>query len=59
MIIMKFDTIDKLLDDIERLKEGYKLLEDVYLEHGPYGQDPISDELRNKINNFFGFDDSE
>ena len=59
MIIMQMDTIDKLLDDIHRLQEGYKLLEEVYLEHGAYGEDPISDELRYKINDFFGFDDSE
>jgi hypothetical protein len=59
MFTMQMDTIDKLLGDIGRLQEGYKLLEEVYLEHGPYGQDPIPDDLRYKINNFFGFDDSE
>lgn len=59
MFTMQMDTIDKFLDDIHRLQEGYKLLEEVYLEHGPYGVDPIPDKLRYKINDFFGFDDSE
>ncbi len=61
---MLFDTktvtIDKLIDEINRLQKGYELLEQVYLEVGGYGDDgPMTDELRYKLNNFFGFDDSE
>jgi hypothetical protein len=56
---MKTVTIDKLVDEINRLQKGYELLEQVYLEAGGYGEDPMTDELRYKINNFFGFDDSE
>lgn len=57
--MINFETLEKTLEEINKLQEAYMLLEQVYLEHGPYGVDPISDELRYKINDFFGFDDSE
>jgi hypothetical protein len=53
------ETISKFMSDINRLKTAYDLLKQVHLEHGPYGEDPIPNELRCKINDFFGFDDSE
>jgi hypothetical protein len=56
---IELETIDKFLSDIQRLQQGYMLLEQVYLEHCPYGEEPISNGLRYKINTFFGFDDSE
>jgi len=56
---MNFEHLEKVLEDIEKLREAYKLLEQVHLEHGAYGQYPITDELRYKINNYFDFDDSE
>jgi hypothetical protein len=59
MFTIQLETIDKFIDEINRLQKGYELLEQVYLEAGGYGEDPMTDELRNKINNFFGFDDSE
>lgn len=58
-MIDSFENLENLLEDINRLKQAYNLLEQVYLEHCPYGTDPISDKLRYKINDFFGFDDSE
>lgn len=58
-VILNFDHLDKTLEDIAKLREAYELLERVYLEHGPYGDCPIPDELRYKINDYFGFDDSE
>ena len=59
MFTIQLETIDKFIDEINRLQKGYELLEQVYLEAGGYGEDPMTDELRYKINNFFGFDDSE
>ncbi len=50
--------IDKLIEEIENLKEAADLLEKVWLEIGPY-TDKISDELSYKLNSFFKFDDSE
>jgi len=59
MLNFKIETINKLMDELDTLRSGCRLLEDVYLEYGPYGDGEISDELRRKINNFFKFDDSE
>jgi hypothetical protein len=59
MFDMQLDTIDKAIDELNRLQVGYKLLQQVYLEAGGYGEEPMTDELRFKINNYFGFDDSE
>ena len=59
MITMNIDRINSLIDDIERLKAGYKLLEDIYLEVGPYESKKIPEELCYKMREFFGFDDSE
>jgi hypothetical protein len=58
-MLIQFETLDKLLEDVNKLKQAYSLLEQVWLEHCPYGQDPIPDELRYRINDFFNFDDSE
>ena len=58
-IILKFENIDAVLDELYKRRQAYNLREQVHLEHGAYGQYPIPDELRCKINNFFGFDDSE
>ena len=58
-VIHNFENLEKVLEDIEKLRQAYELLEQVFLEHGPYGDCPIPDELRYKINNYFDFDDSE
>jgi hypothetical protein len=58
-VIHRFEHLENVLEDVNKLLEGYDLLEQVYLEHGPYGDCPIPDELRYKINNYFDFDDSE
>jgi hypothetical protein len=58
-VILNFDHLDKTLEDIAKLREAYELLEQVYLEHGPYKTGCIPTALRYKINNYFGFDDSE
>lgn len=51
--------LDEMMEEIAKLKEGNDLLEQVWLEYGPYGEGSIPDKLRYKINNFYGFDDSE
>lgn len=56
---MKHSTITKFLEEIESLQQAKDLLEKVYLEIGPYNRDKISEELNRKINDYFGFDDSE
>jgi hypothetical protein len=59
MIDEETRTVNKLIDEMQRLKLGCQLLEEVFLGVGPYGDGEIPDELRYKINNFFYFDDSE
>ncbi len=51
-------NIGKLLEELYKLQEAHKLLEEVWLELGPYTE-KLSDELSNKLNRFFKFDDSE
>ena len=58
-MMIKLDAIEGLIDEVAKLKKGNELLEELWLEHGPYRDDPISDELWYKVNNFFEFDDSE
>jgi len=55
----EMEPLEKWLENIDKLKLAYELLEQVWLEHCPYGQEAISDKLRYRINNYFGFDDSE
>ena len=52
-------SLDKCLEDIEKLKMAYKLLLEIYGEIGPYNSKKISDEMLVKMNNFFKFDDSK
>lgn len=52
------ETLDKVLNEIDRLKASDKLLARVWAEIGPYdGQ--VSDELRQEIRKHFSFDDGE
>ena len=55
--------LQKLLDEIQDLLEAKRLLEMVYSEISPYRrrdiEPEISDRLRNEINKYFKFDDSE
>ena len=50
--------IEELLKEIESLKKAKDLLESVYFECGPYSN-KLSDDLQNKINDYFGFNDDE
>lgn len=57
------ETLEKLLEEIKVLKEARALLEEVYLELGPYAANTkdltIKRETWNKVRDFFKFDDSE
>lgn len=56
--IEKFNLND-FIEEVQHLQEAKKLLEQVFLEIGPYGNGQISSELRWKINDYMQFDDSE
>lgn len=58
-MLTNLEPLEKFLENINQLKLAHELLEQVWLEHCPYGQDPISDKLRYRINDYFEFDDSE
>lgn len=51
--------IEDLIKELERLQKAEKLLERVYIYSDRYGDYEGDSTLRNEINNFFGFDDSE
>ena len=50
--------VDKFLEEIEDLKKAKALLEEIWIEIGPYST-VLKDSLQQKINNYFRFDDSE
>jgi hypothetical protein len=52
--------LDKLLEEIARLKAGNELLDKVWTELGPYDDgSKLSDRTRMELQRFFNFDDSE
>lgn len=58
----KFDSIDKLLEEIDYYREAEDILEGlyVYIENGPYADKWIvPSELKTRIQRHFDFDDSE
>lgn len=55
---MDVRQINAFMEEIDHLKEGQELLESVWSELGPY-TNSLSNELRAKLQNYFGFDDSE
>lgn len=56
---IKIPTIEKLKAEVERLERAAELLEQVYVEVGPYQNGKILDKTWCSIRDFFGFDDSE
>lgn len=50
-----FDNFDKFVENLQKLREGYDLLHTVYLHES----DKMSQENRRKLQDYFGFDDSE
>ena len=57
-MLKNFPDLETLLKEINELKSAQNLLEEIWLEVGPYGRE-ISDALRYKLQDFFNFDDSE
>jgi hypothetical protein len=63
----EFPAIDKFMEELERLKLAHKLLEELYYAIGNYEISRILNEspytftqnLSIRIDDFFGFDDSE
>ncbi len=51
-------NLNAILNEIEELKEGVGLLEEIWSELGPY-TDHLPIELRIKLQRYFNFDDSE
>ena len=54
-----FPAIDKLFDEINRLKLALEILNDVWADIGPYNTGQVSQETLTKLHRFFNFDDSE
>jgi hypothetical protein len=52
-------NLSKVLSEIEKLQEALNLLETIYLEVGPYRDGEIQEKTWYKVQDFFGFDDSE
>lgn len=55
------NTIEKFLEEIERLQEAHEILEKIWLELDAYNPNSkkISPETWNKVRDYFKFDDSE
>lgn len=53
-----FHRLEQFMQEMELLFKSKKLLDDIYAELGGYGG-TISKELLMKLNDFYGFDDSE
>jgi hypothetical protein len=51
--------IDELLAEIDELKRAKELLNKVYVEHGPYRDEQITEKTWSEVCRFFHFDDSE
>jgi hypothetical protein len=54
----EFPTLEKAMEEYQKLLEAKKLLDDIYAEIGGYGR-TVSDQLHMRLNDFYGFDDSE
>jgi hypothetical protein len=56
-----FDMLDKLLEEIERLRDAKGLLETILLECSGYGYEipGMSAKTRDQAQKFMNFDDSE
>jgi hypothetical protein len=59
MIYEKTPNLNKIIDEIEYLKQSHTFLEDLYISIGPYLDREIPKELWYKIRDHFNFDDSE
>jgi hypothetical protein len=52
--------LQEIVTEVKELLEGRELLERIfYRELGPYGDGKLTQETRNDLQNYFGFDDGE
>jgi hypothetical protein len=54
----KIQVLQSQIDELEASKEAIELLQEIWLELGPYTPH-LSNDLRYKLQDFFKFDDSE
>jgi hypothetical protein len=54
-----FPTIDAFFEEVNRMKLGLEILNDVWNDIGPYNMGEVSKETLTKLHRFFKFDDSE
>lgn len=61
MSYVKTDRIEEFQAELNKLKEGCTLLEEIWNWCGPYGllKEPIPEELLIQLQRYFDFDDSE
>ncbi len=59
MIYEETPAIDAMIEEFNRMKEGAKLLEEIWTKTGLHWDKPIPEELKAKIDNYFHLDDSE
>lgn len=51
--------LKELVQEVTELEEARELLQAVFLERGPYQQNPVSAETWAKVAAYFKFDDGE
>lgn len=57
--MLRTNTLSELVNEISHAEKGLKILEQIWIEVGPYNQNKVSEETLNELNKFFEFDDSE
>ena len=55
--MVELKNITKFCEELACLKKAFELLSDIYVDVLVDGK--VSDELQNKLKDFFGYDDSE
>ena len=58
-MLKEFKNITNMQKEMEELLEAYDILEQVWLNIGPYNDGKVSNETLRRINNLMKFDDSE
>lgn len=56
--INDINDINQLVNDLYKCLKAHQLLEDIWLEVGPY-DNTYSDSIRYKLQDYFGFNDDE
>jgi hypothetical protein len=59
MHILKSETVDKFIEEIKNLQTAESILLDIWTGLGSYFNGELSDETKERIRQYFKFDDSE